>query len=206
MSPPATRSRSTSIRPSRPAACSPISPIFPACRRSSSHSTARVRSTLQAPSSISTPAPTSGRTARSLVARQVRARRLALDLKSRLEGLAPACHPPDLRRRDDAARAMSLFNDDSSIATSRPASRFRERPARHRGRASRRTTSSISKSTPARFRAPAQIGKLDLNASIEGPSCRPDARRRLRRRPNPCRRRIARPCRRDIPRRAERPL
>ena len=49
------------------------------------------------------------------------------------------------------------------------------------------------------------IGKLDLNASIEGPLSGPTLDAAFDAETNPRRRRIARPCRRDVPRRPERP-
>ena len=120
--------------PSRPAACSRISPICPACRRSSSPSTARARSTLSRSKLDFDAGPTSGRSDKWSVARQGAGRRLTLDLDSRLEGLAPGVIQPVFAGQT-SLKGDVQFNDDGSFALPGAASRVGQRAARLRRRA-----------------------------------------------------------------------
>ncbi len=106
-----------------------------------------------------------------IVARQGAGRKLTLDLNSRIEGLAPAIIRP-VFAGETTLKGDVFFGDDTTIAT--PGLHLVSANARLDfvgGRSADNTWAS--RSTPARFRARREIGKLDLNASIAGPALSP---------------------------------
>ena len=138
-----------------------------------------------------------------VVARQNAGRRLTLDLNARLEGLTPPIVRPVFAGETTLKGSLD-FNDDSTVVT--PGLHFVSANARLDIEGGRLADNILGIEIHAgAIPGSAQIGKLDLNASIDGPARKPDHRRQVRRRKNPCRRRIARPRRRHVPRRPERP-
>jgi translocation and assembly module TamB len=106
-----------------------------------------------------------------VLARQNGARRLALDLKSRLEGLAPAIVKP-IFAGETTLQGDVVFNDDSSLNV----------PGLHLVSAAARLdiegAATADRDLELKVHAGAipgasAVGRLDLNASIKGPLSRP---------------------------------
>ncbi len=105
------------------------------------------------------------------VARQGSARRLSLDLNSRIEGMAPAVIQP-VFAGETTLKGDVLFNDDSSVVT----------PGLHLVSANARLDIEGRKAADNRLDVKihagaipgsSEIGKLDLNATIAGPATAP---------------------------------
>ena len=134
-----------------------------------------------------------------IVARQGAARKLTLDLNSRLEGLAPGVVQPVFAGHT-TLKGDVQFNDDSSIALP---------GGLHLVSAAARLDFEGERSAewPARFQGPRRRHSRLDNGRKTGPqrldhwtACEPNDRRRFRRRGDPCRARIGRPSRGDLPR------
>ena len=134
--------------------------------------------------------------------RRAAGRRAAADARSQL---APrgACASASSSRSSPARRRSRATCSSTTIRASPcPAACISCRPRRDSisKAASLRRTCLISRSTPGAIPGSTAIGKLDLNASINGPLVEPDDRRRFRRRADPRRGRIGRPGRGELPR------
>ena len=105
-----------------------------------------------------------------VVARQDAGRRLTLDLKSRLEGMTPPIIRP-VFAGETTLKGDLYFNDDSSIAT--PGLHLVSANARLDIEGGRSADNVLGIKIHAGAIPGAQIGKLDLNASIAGPIASP---------------------------------
>ena len=116
-----------------------------------------------------------------IVARQGAARRLTLDLDSRLEGLAPGVVQPVFAGHT-TLKGDVQFNDDSSIAL--PGGLHLVSAAARLDFEGEKSANGLLdfKVHAGAIPGSTTVGKLDLNASITGPLDEPDDRRRFRRR------------------------
>ena len=105
-----------------------------------------------------------------VVARQDAGRRLTLDLNSRLEGMTPPIIRP-VFAGETTLKGDLYFNDDSSIAT--PGLHLVSANARLDIEGGRSADNVLGVKIHAGAIPGAQIGKLDLNASIAGPIASP---------------------------------
>src|SRR5271166_3670875 len=105
-----------------------------------------------------------------VVARQDAGRRLTLDLKSRLEGMTPPIIRP-VFAGETTLKGDLYFNDDSSTAT--PGLHLVSANARLDIEGGRSADNVLGIKIHAGAIPGAQIGKLDLNASIAGPIASP---------------------------------
>ncbi len=133
-----------------------------------------------------------------IVARQGAARRLTLDLDSRLEGLAPGVVQPVFAGHT-TLKGDVQFNDDSSIAL--PGGLHLVSAAARLDFEGERSANGLLdfKVHAGAIPGSTTVGKLDLNASITGPLDEPDDRRRFRRRRDPGRARLGRARRGELP-------
>ncbi len=134
-----------------------------------------------------------------IVARQGAARKLTLDLDSRLEGLAPGVVQPVFAGHT-TLKGDVQFNDDSSIAL--PGGLHLVSAAARLDFEGERAANGLLdfKVHAGAIPGSTTVGKLDLNASINGPLDEPNDRRRFRRRADPCRARVGRASQGDLPR------